>query len=98
MFVSCVTTVMGVDEKSDEGEKRSEYEISMNIHLGVAILIFGDSNHYLNEKKQCANEFVWGYRFFAVIQPRIRRGIDIISEGGKDSAFGDNFPFARCSL
>ena len=29
----------------------------MNIHLDVAILIFGDSNHYLNEKKQCANEY-----------------------------------------
>jgi hypothetical protein len=30
----------------------------MNIHLDVAILIFGDSNHYFNEKKQCANEIV----------------------------------------
>jgi hypothetical protein len=30
----------------------------MNIHLDVAILIFGDSNPYLNENKQCANELM----------------------------------------
>jgi hypothetical protein len=28
----------------------------MNIHLDVAILVSGDLNPYLNEKKQCADE------------------------------------------
>jgi hypothetical protein len=33
----------------------------MNIHLDVAILIFGDSNQNLNEKKQCADELYITY-------------------------------------
>ena len=37
----------------------------MNINLDVAILIFGDSNHYLNEKKQCADELKGLYSLFS---------------------------------